>query len=344
MLTEVLLGAFLLTAAAPSPLVKVVADQPLPAGLSGAIDIRWADDRTVYLSLGKEGTVQATVEPLGGNVREIIPGNARTGGYWASFRLGASSRYLAAAAPFGNLTWLPLGKPQARKEFELDVVDLDVREDRLVVLGARRDKQGRWAPDGAIAWLGSFGQELRDLKPVLFDSRGAEAPNLAACLSFELGAVRFLADGSLLVLPGVQPGVHLYDASGRLLRTWDTGTLGIDTDCPSLTYEQSSRLQEPVARMAWLDQRRTVDDVLSLPQGPALVVKQVTGGETRWHLKILNRQGGHSTHPLPITYSGFRGTLRADVRGDRVAFLKIGYSKDGFHSDARLVLTRLNGS
>lgn len=172
MFTQILLGAFLLAAAPPSPLVKVVADQPLPATLSRATDIRWADDRTVYLSLGKEGTVQAAVDPLGGNVREIIPGNAKTGGYWASFRLGASSRYLAAAAPFGNLTWLPLGKPQPRKEFELDVVDLDVREDLLVVLGARRDKQGRWAPDGAIAWLGSFGQELRDLKPVLFDSRG----------------------------------------------------------------------------------------------------------------------------------------------------------------------------
>jgi hypothetical protein len=125
---KIVLSAVLLTAAAPPPaLIKVVSDQPLPAALSHASDIRWADDQSVYLSLVREGTVQAAVDPLGGKVREVIAGSTKTGGFWASYRLGASSQYLAAAAPFGSLTWLPLGRPQPRKEFELDVVDL-VRE------------------------------------------------------------------------------------------------------------------------------------------------------------------------------------------------------------------------
>lgn len=337
-----LIVTLLAAAALPPAVIKVVSDQPLPASLSRASDVRWADDQTVYLSLVREGTVQVAVDPLGGKVREVIPGSTKPGEFWASFRLGASSRYLAVAAPFGSLTWLPLGRPQPRKELELDVMDLDVREDRLVALGARRDDRGQWAPTGAIAWLGSLDQELRDLKPVLFDNRGPGAPSLNACGSFELGAVRFMNDGSFLVVPGVQPGVHLYDASGKLLRTWDTGTLGIDTDCPSLTAEQARRLQEPVARVAWLNQQRTVDDVLSLPQGPALLVKHVTAGQTRWDLKVLHRQGGHSAHPLPVSYSGFRGSLRADMRGDRVAFLRIGYSQDGTRSEARLVLARLH--
>jgi hypothetical protein len=333
-----LLGA---AAALQAPRVQILSDQPLPPALNRALDIRWAGDDSVYLARGREGTVQASVNSLGGQIRDVIPGVAKTGGFWASHRLAGSARYLVVAAPFGALTWQPVtGGP--RKELGLDVMDMDLHQDRLVVLGARRDNQGRWAPDGAIAWLGSLDQGLRDLKPVLFDSRGAGAPNLAACGFFELGAVRFLEDGSFLVLPGVQPGAFLYGPTGKLLRTWDTGTLDIDTDCSDLSVEQARQLQEPGARVVWLNQRRTVDDIFPLPEGPALLVKSVSGGQTRWEMQVLQRQGGVSTYPLPITYSGFHGVLHADIRGDRVAFLLVDFKKNGLQSNARLILGRLN--
>lgn len=334
------LGARPAAVTSPPPSLHVLSDAPLPDALSRASDIRWAGDGAIFLSLVKDGAVEASLSPLGGRMRKVIPGSSEPGGFWACYRLGASARYLVAAAPFGALTWRPI-RSAARKELAIDVMDLDVRQERLLVLGARRDHQGRWAPDGAIAWLGSLDQDLRDLRPVLFDSRGAGAPNLSTCGSFELGAVRFLEDGSFLILPGVQPGASLYDASGKLVRTWDTGTLGIDTDCSTLSADQARRLQAPGPRMAWLNQRRTVDDILPLPQGPALLVKSVSGGQTRWEMKILHRQGGFSTLPLPITYSGFRGALRADIQGDRIAFLKIGFEKDAVQSKARLILARL---
>lgn len=307
----------------PHPLaLRILSDRELPPALWPAVDIRWASDSSIYLALTKSGTAEVSLEPLGGKVEKVILGAREPGGFWGSSRLGASADYLAVAGPAFSLTWRKRTDP-LRSETAFDgIEDIDVGGKHLAVLGARRDEKGHFAPEGAVAWVGSLDHDLTDLRPILLDQRGVGAPNLNACGNFELGALRFLQDGTLLVIPGFQAGAHLYDAGGRLVRTWDTVALGLDNDCPNLTQEQVDQLRFPDSRSAWLNQRRTLEDILPLPEGPGLLIRSVVQGSPSWTLRVLDRNGsGHRTYTVPIPPVSDLSHLRGDVRKDRIVFL-----------------------
>lgn len=332
------------TPATPSspPALRILSDRELPPALPAA-DVRWASESSVYLALVKAGTVEVSLEPLGGKVEKVILGAREPGGFWGCSRLGASQDYLVAAGPAFSLTWRKRTDP-LRKEIAFDgIEDIDVGGRRLAVLGARRDDKGRFAPEGAIAWVGSLDKDLTDLRPILLDQRGEGAPNLSACGNFELGAVRFLQDGTLLVVPGFQAGAHLYDAGGRLIRTWDTAGLGLDNDCPGLTQEQVMQLTYPDPRSAWLNQRRTLEDILPLPQGPGLLIRSVSQGRPSWMLKVLDRNGpGHKTYAVPIPPVSDLSYLRGDVREGRIVLLL--YTRDRTymnHLKGRIIIAKL---
>jgi hypothetical protein len=331
-------------APAPSPpALRILSDRELPPALYPAVDVRWASDSSIYLALTKSGTAEVTLEPLGGKVEKVILGAREPGGFWGSSRLGASQDYLAVAGPAFSLTWRKRTDP-LRKEIAFDgIEDIDVGGRCLAVLGARRDDKGDVAPDGAVAWLGSLDQDLADLRPILYDQRGQGAPNLGACGNFELGAVRFLQDGTLLIVPGFQSGAYLYDAGGRLIRTWDTVALGLDNDCPSLTREQTDQLVFPDPRAAWLNQRRTLEDILPLPEGPGLLIRSVSQGRPSWSLKVLDRNGsGHRTYTVPIPPVSDLSYLRGDVREGRIVLLLYTLDRSFMsHLTGRLIIAKL---
>jgi hypothetical protein len=302
--------------------ITILSDVTLPAFAVWAADVRWASDRSVYLGIEKDGTFEMSLDPAGPTSKEIIPGATKPGGFWGCHKLAVSSRYLVVAGPSKSLTWRRLDNP-TRLEDEFETIEaLDLRDDRLAIIGTRRDEQQRFAPEGAIAWIGSLDKKLSDLKPLLYDALGAGAPMMNRCSGTHLGAVRFLSDGTVIVVPGVQPGVNLYDGSGKLLRTWETATLGIDTDCGTLTEQQGYYFAaHHVVRDAWLNQRRTLDAILPLPQGPGLVVRRVEQGHSRWDLKILRRDGAIERLPLPIDGKSEQFHLAADTRSGKLVFL-----------------------
>jgi hypothetical protein len=148
------------------------------------------------------------------------------------------------------------------------------------------------------------------------------------------------------VVPGAQPGISLFDAEAKLLRTWDTRSLGIDTDCASLTYEQSRRLMaNGVARQAWINQRQTVSSVLPLPQGIGLVVRRFDGVKTRWDLKLLRLDGTVQTVPVPLEGSNGFFDLFGDFRSGRIVLLlrETAFVSQGAHqpNPPRLIVARL---
>ncbi|HVT57504.1 MAG TPA: hypothetical protein VHR45_03815 [Thermoanaerobaculia bacterium] len=312
------------------PALRIISETVLPPGLEKAVDVRWASDRAVYLPLMKDGTVEASVDPAGPPPREMIPGANAPGGWSFNVKVGASSSYLVVAGPLFGLTWRELDKPLRQEAVFEFIDDLDVAGKQLLVLGARRDAKNDFAPDGTIAWIGSLDKGLADLRPVLADSRGAGAPNMVACALFEMGGVRFLADGSFVVVPGVQPGAYLYDAKGKLLRTWDTGAVGLDSDCASVSEAEHRRMAVDFdARVAWLNRRRTLDEILPLPQGAGLVVRSVVDGRPHWQLKLLRPSGGVvATYDIPIAPDSPRSHLRGDVRGGRIVFVLCTYEQD----------------
>ncbi|HVT19431.1 MAG TPA: hypothetical protein VHQ90_25040 [Thermoanaerobaculia bacterium] len=305
--------------------LRIVSDRVLSKDLEKARDVRWASDQKVYLSLSQGGMVEASLDPGGPAPREMIPGNKTVGGWRFGSWIGASPSYLVMAGHFG-LTWRTLDQP-LRQEARLEKVeDIDVAGDQLLALGIQVDESRGVAPDGTIVWLGSLAKGLSDLRPILSDARGPGALNHTSCGHFEVGGVRFLAGGSFIVVPGVQPGAYLYDSKARLVRTWDTAGLGIDTDCASLGDKEIERLATDIgAREAWLNRRRTLDEILPLPQGPGLVIRSVIEGRTRWQIKVLREAGGVATIDIPADPVNVRSHLRGDVRGGRIVFVMYTY-------------------
>ena len=330
-------------AVAPEPArsLRILSDRLLPPVLVSALDIRWASDHSVYLAMAREGTVEASIDLDHLKVVPMIPKMREPGGSFSGL-LAASSEYLVTSGPLW-ITWRSIASPTRAEDAFDSIHDLDVAGDRLLILAARRGEKGQFAPEGAIAWLGSLRRGLSDVRPVAYDATGPGARNLGTCPIFDMGGVRFLRDGTFLVVPGVQPGILLYSSEGKVLRTWDSAQVGLDTDCASLSEEQVRRYAvDPIQRDAWLNQRRTLDEILPLPQGPGLVVRSVSQGQTRWDLKVLTQKSGITTYGIPVRSQSDRSHLKGDLRGNRIVFVMRAFKKDNMSTEApRLVMAEV---
>jgi hypothetical protein len=319
------------SAAKPSPqALRILSDKVLgEAPLKNAMDVRWASDHSVVLALNKNGVVEYD---LAGKLKpkEMIPGKGLPGGFWQSQHVALSPRYLVAGSWLFTMTWRRMDSTVRKEEAFDGIEDLDVQDSRVAVLGSRRNAQGDYSPDGAIAWTGSLDSKAApDLKPLFFDTGGVGAPGMGACGGFFLGAVRFLADGSLLVVPGIQPGISRYDRKGKLLQTLDTVALGIDTDCAGIPKEMRPKMAREVPlRLAWINARRIVDDVLPLPAGPGLLIRSVQQGEVRWTLKVLHADNSVGVYEVPVHAENAFSHLKGDVREGRLILLLWGNPPD----------------
>lgn len=135
--------------------------------------------------------------------------------------------------------------------------------------------------------------------------------------------MRFLPDGSFLVVPGSQPGAHLFNKDGRLVRSWTNQEIGLTTDCSDMTVERFKAVAtQKGTRKGWLDQRRVLDDILPLQEGPGLLVRSMgRDGAVRWDLVIL-RQGGVEKVEVPFVGETSSDRLRGDVRGGKIVLLR----------------------
>jgi hypothetical protein len=142
-----------------------------------------------------------------------------------------------------------------------------------------------------------------------------------ACGILELGKVRFLQDGSMIVAPGVEPGVFHYGIDGKLLESWQADRLGFDAGC-GLSDDEMNRYSASVkARYPWLNQRRVLDEILPLPEGPGFVVRTRTAGKTSWQLKLIRGPRDVKTVAIPLSSPSEFAHLRGDVRDGRLVLL-----------------------
>jgi hypothetical protein len=264
--------------------------------------------------------------------REMVP-QVKTFGHFRGFnRVAVSADHLIVAGHSDHLAWRSLEKAEdgrtlfTRKEFGTTIA-FDLFGDKAVILGNPWVGVGPVPP--GIVWMGSVSQELADLRPVLRDAaEEAGAPErdwyLFRCPALALGGVRFLSDGSFLVVPGFQPGATIYSANGQRARTWTSKQLGITTDdCKGLTRSESGVLQtQPDRASRWLAQHRVLEDILPLPQGPALVVRY-RGADAKIHreLRLLRLAGGIESYAIPIEDDRGLGRIKGDVRDGKIVLL-----------------------
>jgi len=323
---------------------------------SSATDVRWAGERSVYLARQYDGVSELRLEKDLPRVRQMVPNRETLGlkNYRAFSRLAVSKDFLAWGQWVGLVAWRSLAqRSDGQVNFEWKAMayteDVDLAGDRLLVLGAMYEDPAEYrnfSPDGAVAFLGSVREESKQaFKPILFDPAGPGALHLLHCGKFELGGARFLADGSFFIVPGFQPGAHLFSAEGALVRTWNTALLGLDADadCASMTMDASVALDHQADRRAqWLNEHRVVDAVLPLPSGPALVIRSVAGGKVRWELDVL-AAGRIETYDVPVAARSVRERLRGDYLNGRIILLT---TEEGLRphvekSSSRLVVLEL---
>jgi hypothetical protein len=312
---------------------RTVSDAELPGFLQRAHDIRWAADSSVFLGVPRGGVFQVSLDELAKSpVRETVDGNGIDNS-WNTTRLAVTSEHIVFGAELFTFGWKKRGeeKPQRVSHFFEGIEDLDAFEGRYAVLGMRRGYEGVMAPGGHIAWVGNLGDEVPEPEPVLTSRSGPGAPLMDNCPTFSIGGVRFLPDGSLVVVPGFEPGAYRFDEQGKLLEIWDTEALGIGADCDFDTEQRDLLSRDPHARWAYINQFRAVDEILVLDGRPVLVVRRVEGKQTLWELVTLEPYGRASRRPLPLTAESPFAHLRGDVRDGHVVFLLFDFA--GFLRD-----------
>lgn len=330
--------------------LRVLSTFQVPGEPSPATDVRWASDDSVHLARFHDGVVEVGLRPGLPKRKQWVPDRETFGRFLNFTRLAASKSHLAVSSHANDLTWRSLGPPppDGMVPFErkaLDVIeDLDLNGDRFAVLGVppARD-EANVTPQG-IAWIGTLSARLADLKPLLRDVAGPSAPRLSSCALFGLGAVRFLPDGSIAVVPGFLPGAYVYSADGKLIRTWTSAQAGLSTDCSKMSQEESDRLHtRPEEQVAWLNQQRVLDDILALPAGPGLLVRSLAPNDkVRWELRVLT-PSGVLTYDLPLTGDRPTDRLHGDVRNGRIVLLvsELYFHKGTRHSAGRLVIAEV---
>ena len=324
------------SAAGQAPVsIQIVSELQIPVAPTPAQNVRWASDHSIYLTRGHDGVAEVALDGNLTQVRQVIPDRKTLGLRFASFeRLAVSPDFLAVSSLASDFAFRPLAASPDGK-FKITKLRLgaaygfDLQGDRLLLLGDPRP--GTEGPaNGEVAWIGPLTDHpSRDLKPFLYDLAGPMAPGLANCLTLELGAARFQPDGSYLVVPGFQEGVHLFSASGQPLHTWKNAAVGLDApDCAGISPRQESELRASYsARFDFLNRHRVLEDILRLPQGPGLLIREVEAGKVRWTVSLL--QGDQiATYQVPITGDLPYDRLRGDVRGHQAVFLRVWHGFD----------------
>lgn len=307
---------------------EVAEERPLPPVLLHAQDVAWGDEGSLVLASPRTGVHEWPLAE-GAEPRRVISGTLDPSGaeVWHPRMLAVEEGVVVTASPVFAVAWKTRGEDALSGQAAFagpTAMDLDTGQ--LAVLGFDQDDQGRSAPDGAIAWIGSLGDDFEQREPILFSADGPGVQRMGRCAALYAGQLRYLADGTLAIVPGVEPGVYQVDRKGRLLRTWQSETLGIDADC-QLSDAQFDRIRlSEVPRWQWINRHRVVDEILPLPAGPGFVVRRRDADATRWDLVRPAPDGTVERCRLPFESKTERTRLAADLQDGRLVFLLWSYA------------------
>lgn len=286
-------------------------------------DVRLESPNQLLLAAIRDGGVRIRLDDDAPHIieRHIA---SRSGGDIGAMAtsIASSDAFIVTAPPMGAVVWSRRGEEELYEKLDFDsVLDLDISGSLLAVMAARRDgRNGRFAPDGSVVSIGRLDHALDDLRPLYISISGVGAPSVAFCGPMRIGHVRFLHDGSLVVAPGVEPGIYQYSRDGILYKTWQTDVFGIDAECGLSEKEGVSLLGSPELQLAWVNRRTIIDDIVPLAAGPGLIVRKIEDEKATWQLWILHRRGHVERLPLPFRRPPYQ-RIRADADGDRLAFL-----------------------
>ncbi|MCY3971399.1 MAG: hypothetical protein OXG74_15815, partial [Acidobacteria bacterium] len=242
----------------------------MPREIVRAADVRWSEDGQVVLGvigpgihawrIGESGAELSVAleEPadeflnVGGQT--IVNSNKFERDYG---RLAVSPQGIAFADLFAGIHLANEDGVSGPVAIEF-LGDLDRRGSLTAAVGLMREDEGGWAP--YAAWLIEDGDDSpRGLLPTRDDGRGLEL-----CRDAELSVIRFVSEERLLVIPGAELGVFVYDREGVFVDSLDAATFFAETGCVVEAEEwDKSPLSDAYVRADWLDPRRIIDEVVA---------------------------------------------------------------------------------
>lgn len=311
----------------------------LPTKLALTADLRWLDEGRLLLGVEGAGIYSWRIGDDEGTLEASLAG---AGGYHRGFESysrvgGASSGSVAFAGGLFGVYLKNEGDIDTLKPIEI-VGDVDRRGDRTAVVGLSRNEDGGW--EDHIAWVFEDGEsEPRTLLPT---RDGGEI--MGQCWHAEVSVVRFISDERVLVVPGLEPGVFVYDKAGQLLESLGADTFAADAGC-GLEEEKRSMLGKAAFAIGWMAGRRVIDELLAdeagniyffvrhVPGGPESIVLEAYRathpplGRVCWDLIQARAEELTAVTTLPCAVeSKFADTrLRADLRGDKAVVLLTGF-------------------
>ena len=246
----------------------------LPPEVIRASDVRWLEDGELLLGVIGPGIHSWRIGEKAGQLRVALEEPAaeilKVGGQ----AVVNSNRY---ERDYGHLAVSPDGMAftdlfsgiHLATEDGIDslaamehVGDLDRRGSLTAAVGLVRKDSDGWAEHAA--WLIHDGEPAaRGLMPTRDGGHGLEL-----CSDAELSVIRFISEDRLLVIPGAEPGVFVYDREGAFLDSLDAETFFAEGGCDVEANEWGrSPLNDAYARADWLGQRRLIDEVVADGEG-----------------------------------------------------------------------------
>lgn len=307
----------------------------LPRELAGATDVRFDGGDSLVVTAAGYGAAQVRYANGALGIPRLLLAEGTAGGVVSAETLGLSDSHLVVSSSLSQLLWQQrgeAGKAGDRASGGLGTwmtpdtapisffEDVDVYGDRLAVLGLMRGDKGM-SPDGAVAWFFDVGQSPEKPVPFAYAKAGKRARPFDACVNFLIGKVRFLADGSLVLVPGAEPGILQYSPQGRLMRSWDPSDLDLDLSCG---FDDETLMlfgSDVGARLAYVNRFTTVDEVLPTTPEPSLLLRSVDDEGTHWSMVLLAADGKTQRVEVPLTSSSPHARLRGDVLGERILLL-----------------------
>lgn len=292
----------------------------MPTQLEWIRDFRKSEsDRLIAIS--HEGVYSVEDSTLAASL--LVAGGQARNELFHPYSLGVSRNRIVVGAIAFSYSEVDTKGQQLKGLYAFaDPEDLDIRGDDLAILGAQQGEKGPYAPDGALVHRGKIGDSGEQLKPIFFSEEGPGVPGLSNCSLMEIQSLRFLADGTLVVVPGIEGGVYFFDPEGKLIRSFTAAEVGFDSGC-KMDPKVADRLAlDQQGRWDWVNGRRVVDDIVPLPDGGAgLILREIRGGKPFWQMKVLHKDGSIRSCDLAITTNDPWARLKADTLGDEVSFL-----------------------
>lgn len=242
----------------------------LPREIARASDVRWLEEGEIVLGVIGPGIHAWRPGESGAELRvaleepspEVLEIGGRAVVNRSTFerdygRLGVSLRGLAFADLFGGVFVANDSGINGPVDIKF-LGDLDRRGTRTAVVGLMLADADGWAP--YAAWLiEDGGDSPRGLLPTRDGGRGLEL-----CRDAELSVIRFISEDRLLVIPGAEAGVFVYDLDGTLRDSLDAPVFFAESGCDVEAEEwDNSPLSDAYVRADWLGPRRIVDEVVA---------------------------------------------------------------------------------